>query len=152
MRKHHGHTLLYLNETIALGTGSSDRFTEVFVDTYQPTMHDLGARTVELSMGLEQPAGGGLTCGPTGSSRRINSRRHRSLRRHLSISATARYCCGSWPPGSAAATCRPFAVCAADFRATTDAAAPKGTATRSMKSSGKSSPAAIPSTGPVIGW
>jgi hypothetical protein len=26
MRKHYGHTLLYLHETIALGSGSSDRF------------------------------------------------------------------------------------------------------------------------------
>ena len=67
-------------------------------------------------------------------------------------SATARCCCGSWPPGSAAATCRPFAVCAADFRVTTAAAAPKRTAIRSTKSSGRSSPAAIRSTGPVIGW
>ena len=34
--------------------------------------------TVELPMGLEQLAGGGLTCGPTGSSRRICSSGHRS--------------------------------------------------------------------------
>lgn len=27
MRKYHGHTLLYLHETIALGAGTSDRFT-----------------------------------------------------------------------------------------------------------------------------
>jgi hypothetical protein len=44
MRKYHGHTLLYLHETIALGSGSSDRFTAGFVDTYQPMMEELGAR------------------------------------------------------------------------------------------------------------
>src|ERR1700752_1025401 len=44
MRKYHSHTLLYLHETIALGSGTSDRFTEVFVDTYQPMMQELGAR------------------------------------------------------------------------------------------------------------
>jgi hypothetical protein len=30
MRKYHSHTLLYLHETIALGSGSSDRFIEEF--------------------------------------------------------------------------------------------------------------------------
>ena len=44
MRKYHSHTLLYLHETIALGSGTSDRFTQVFVDTYQPMMEELGAR------------------------------------------------------------------------------------------------------------
>jgi hypothetical protein len=44
MRKHHSHTQLYLRETIALGSGSSDRFTGVFVDTYRPMMEELGAR------------------------------------------------------------------------------------------------------------
>jgi hypothetical protein len=44
MRKYHSHTLLYLHETIALGSGTTDRFTEVFVDTYQPMMEELGAR------------------------------------------------------------------------------------------------------------
>ena len=44
MRKYYSHTLLYLHETIALGSGTSDRFTEVFVDTYQPMMDELGAR------------------------------------------------------------------------------------------------------------
>jgi hypothetical protein len=43
MRKYHSHTLLYLHETIALGSGTTDRFTEVFVDTYQPMMEELGA-------------------------------------------------------------------------------------------------------------
>jgi hypothetical protein len=44
MRKYHSHTLLYLHETIALGTGSSEEFTEAFVDIYQPMMSELGAR------------------------------------------------------------------------------------------------------------
>ena len=44
MKKYYRHTLLYLHETISLGSGRSDRFTEVFTDTYQPMMDDLGAR------------------------------------------------------------------------------------------------------------
>lgn len=44
MRKHHGHTLLYLHETIALGAASSEQLTEVFTGTYQPMMAELGAR------------------------------------------------------------------------------------------------------------
>ena len=44
MKKFYGHTLLYLHETISLGEGRSDRFTEVFRDVYQPMMDDLGAR------------------------------------------------------------------------------------------------------------
>ena len=44
MKKFYGHTLLYLHETIALGEGRSDRFTEVFGDVYHPMMEDLGAR------------------------------------------------------------------------------------------------------------
>jgi hypothetical protein len=44
MKKYHGHTLLYLHETISLGSGLSGRFTEVFADTYQPMMDELGAR------------------------------------------------------------------------------------------------------------
>src|ERR1700739_4767138 len=44
MRKYYSHTLLYLHETIALGSGRSDRFTEVFGDVYQPMMEQLGAR------------------------------------------------------------------------------------------------------------
>ena len=31
MKKYYGHTLPYLHETISLGSGRSDRFTEVFV-------------------------------------------------------------------------------------------------------------------------
>src|SRR3954468_7037227 len=44
MKRYHGHALLYLHETIELGSGRSDRFTEVFTDTYRPMMDDLGAR------------------------------------------------------------------------------------------------------------
>ena len=44
MKKYFGHTLLYLHETISLGSGRSDRFTENFADTYQPMMEQLGAR------------------------------------------------------------------------------------------------------------
>ena len=42
MKKYYGHTLLYLHETISLGSGRGDRFTEVFTDTYQPMMDELG--------------------------------------------------------------------------------------------------------------
>src|SRR3984893_15398697 len=41
MRKYHSHTLLYLHETIALGSGSSDRFIDEFTGTYQPMMHEV---------------------------------------------------------------------------------------------------------------
>src|ERR1700744_970902 len=44
MKKYYGHTLLYLHETIDLGSERSDRFTEAFIDTYQPMMGELGAR------------------------------------------------------------------------------------------------------------
>jgi hypothetical protein len=44
MKKYYGHTLLYLHETIALGSGRSDAFTEMFTGTYQPMMDELGAR------------------------------------------------------------------------------------------------------------
>jgi len=44
MRKYYSHTLVYLHETISLGSGSSDRFSEVFVNTYHPMMAELGAR------------------------------------------------------------------------------------------------------------
>lgn len=33
MRNYHSHTLLYLHETVSLGSGRSDRFTEVFTGT-----------------------------------------------------------------------------------------------------------------------
>ena len=48
MRKYHSHALLYLHETIALGSGSSDGFSEEFTGTYQPMMHELGARLFAL--------------------------------------------------------------------------------------------------------
>ncbi len=44
MKKYHSHTLLYLHETIDLGSGRSDGFTEAFTDVYQPMMDELGAR------------------------------------------------------------------------------------------------------------
>ncbi|BBY16640.1 NIPSNAP family protein [Mycolicibacterium litorale] len=44
MKKYYSHTLLYLHETIALGSGRSDRFTETFQNVYHPMMAELGAR------------------------------------------------------------------------------------------------------------
>jgi hypothetical protein len=48
MRTYHSHSLLYLHETIALGSGSSDQFTQAFTDVYQPMMQELGARLFAL--------------------------------------------------------------------------------------------------------
>ena len=48
MRTYHSHTLLYLHETIALGSGSSDQFAQAFTDVYQPMMRELGARLFAL--------------------------------------------------------------------------------------------------------
>ena len=48
MRKYHRHTLLYLHETIGLGSGGSDEFTERFTGVYQPMMEQLGARLFAL--------------------------------------------------------------------------------------------------------
>lgn len=48
MRKYHRHTLLYLHETIALGSGGSDEFTERFTGVYQPMMTELGARLFSI--------------------------------------------------------------------------------------------------------
>jgi hypothetical protein len=48
MRKYHRHTLLYLHETIELGRGSSDEFTERFSEIYHPMMSELGARLFTL--------------------------------------------------------------------------------------------------------
>ena len=48
MKRYHGHTLLYLHETISLGSGGSDRFLEVFGGVYHPMMEDLGARLFAL--------------------------------------------------------------------------------------------------------
>ena len=42
MKKYHSDTLLYLHETIELGSGRSEQFTEVFSDVYQPMMEELG--------------------------------------------------------------------------------------------------------------
>ena len=44
MKKYYSHALLYLHETISLGSGRSDRFTERFGEIYQPMMEQLGAR------------------------------------------------------------------------------------------------------------
>lgn len=44
MKKYYSHTLLYLHETIDLGSGRTDTFTEVFGEVYRPMMEDLGAR------------------------------------------------------------------------------------------------------------
>lgn len=44
MKKFYGHTLLYLHETIDLGSGRTDEFTEKFGEVYQPMMEELGAR------------------------------------------------------------------------------------------------------------
>ena len=44
MKKYYSHTLLYLHETISLGSGRSDVFTERFDAVYHPMMADLGAR------------------------------------------------------------------------------------------------------------
>jgi hypothetical protein len=55
MRKYHTRTLLYLHETIAVGTGSTDRFTEVFVDAYQPMSHWPGVLDRANSFAAEHP-------------------------------------------------------------------------------------------------
>src|SRR6201997_3821049 len=44
MRKYYEHTLLYLHETIALGSARSDHFTDQFSAVYHPMMEQLGAR------------------------------------------------------------------------------------------------------------
>ncbi|OBG88789.1 NIPSNAP family protein [Mycobacterium sp. E802] len=48
MKKYYGHTLLYLHETISLGSGSAGEFSEVFAEVYQPMMEQLGARLFSL--------------------------------------------------------------------------------------------------------
>ena len=88
---------------------------------------------VQLPMGMEQDPGGGLTCGPTGSSPHIYLSGRASLTRHPTAWPMVRCCCGSWPPVSAAAICRPFAVPGDDFRGTTAAAPRKKTDSRSTK-------------------
>jgi hypothetical protein len=44
MKKYYGHTLLYLHETISLGSGRGEGFTERFSEIYHPMMEELGAR------------------------------------------------------------------------------------------------------------
>ncbi len=44
MKRYHGHTLLYLHETIDLGSADSAQFVSEFSDVYQPMMTELGAR------------------------------------------------------------------------------------------------------------
>ncbi|MGZ6779027.1 MAG: NIPSNAP family protein, partial [Mycobacterium sp.] len=44
MKKYHSHTLLYLHETIDLGSGRSDGFVDAFSALYHPMMDELGAR------------------------------------------------------------------------------------------------------------
>lgn len=48
VRKYHRHTLLYLHETIELGSGGSDEFSERFAGVYHPMMEKLGARLFAL--------------------------------------------------------------------------------------------------------
>lgn len=48
MKKYHSHTLLYLHETIDLGTARGDQFSAEFSNCYQPMMSELGARLFAL--------------------------------------------------------------------------------------------------------
>ncbi|MGV9800712.1 NIPSNAP family protein [Mycobacterium sp. NPDC003449] len=48
MKKFYGHTLLYLHETIDIGSGRADRFVGPFTEIYQPMMAELGARLFAL--------------------------------------------------------------------------------------------------------
>lgn len=48
MKQFYAHTLLYLHETIDLGRGSGEQFTDAFTATYQPMMEQLGARLYAL--------------------------------------------------------------------------------------------------------
>ena len=48
MKRYHGHTLMYLHETISLGSAGAERFTEQFGAIYQPMMEALGARLFAL--------------------------------------------------------------------------------------------------------
>ena len=59
--------------------------------------------SVQLPVGMEQHPGGGLTCGPTGSSPPISLSARRSPTRLPTTSPMAKCCCGFWPPVSAAA-------------------------------------------------
>lgn len=44
MKKYFSHTLLYLHETISLGSGGVEQFTKTFDAVYHPMMSELGAR------------------------------------------------------------------------------------------------------------
>lgn len=48
MKKYFGHTLLYLHETIALGSERAGGFTDNFTAVYQPMMEALGARLFSI--------------------------------------------------------------------------------------------------------
>jgi hypothetical protein len=48
MRNANGQAPLYLHETIALGSGSSEAFTETFDGIYHPMMSELGARLFSI--------------------------------------------------------------------------------------------------------
>ncbi|MCK5755007.1 MAG: NIPSNAP family protein, partial [Mycobacterium sp.] len=48
MKTYHRHTLLYLHETIDLGSVGSERFAAEFEDVYHPMMGELGARLFAL--------------------------------------------------------------------------------------------------------
>ncbi|MDT0433024.1 hypothetical protein, partial [Streptomyces salyersiae] len=48
MKKFYGHTLLYLHETIDLGSGRTDQFSGPFSEIYRPMMEDLGARLFSI--------------------------------------------------------------------------------------------------------
>ena len=48
MKKFFSHTLLYLHETIALGSERSEGFTEKFTSIYHPMMEELGARLFSI--------------------------------------------------------------------------------------------------------
>jgi hypothetical protein len=48
MKKYYGHTLLYLHETIALGSARVEDFTAAFTEIYQPMMESLGARLFSI--------------------------------------------------------------------------------------------------------
>ncbi len=41
MRKHYDHTLLYLQETISLGSGRSEQFVDALGEVYHPMMEAL---------------------------------------------------------------------------------------------------------------
>jgi hypothetical protein len=48
MKKYHSHTLLYLHETIELGSARGEDFVTEFTSVYQPMMTELGARLFAL--------------------------------------------------------------------------------------------------------